>query len=150
MLCGSLNRRGVWRRMDTCICMAESLCCPPETVTTLAISYTPIQNKKLFKMHWFVRSKLPHKYTLLFDNNQLETLVLDDSIMDKMWTVLCLSKKAQLLSKISLKEACIREKRMFFPYINCTSSTFPQPEIIFNTNVILLQNSQSSQSSINH
>ena len=27
--------------------MAESLCCPPETITTLLISYTPIQNKKL-------------------------------------------------------------------------------------------------------
>ena len=26
------------------VCMAESLCCPPETITTLLISYTPIQN----------------------------------------------------------------------------------------------------------
>ena len=25
MLCGSLEGRGVWRRMDTCICMAEAL-----------------------------------------------------------------------------------------------------------------------------
>ena len=33
---------GVWGRMDTCICMAESLCCLPETITTLLISYTPI------------------------------------------------------------------------------------------------------------
>ena len=34
--------------MDTCtsisICMAESLGCSPETITTLLISYTPIQN----------------------------------------------------------------------------------------------------------
>ena len=29
--------------------MAESLHCPPETVTTFLISYTPIQNKKLLK-----------------------------------------------------------------------------------------------------
>ena len=42
MLCGSLIGRGVWRRMDTCICMAELLCCAPETITTLLISYTPI------------------------------------------------------------------------------------------------------------
>ena len=42
MLCGSLDGRGVWGRMDTCICMAESLCCPPETITTLLIGYTPI------------------------------------------------------------------------------------------------------------
>ena len=37
---------GGWGRMDTCMCMAESLCCSPETATTLLISYTPIQNNK--------------------------------------------------------------------------------------------------------
>ena len=31
--------------MDTCICMAESACCPPETITTLLISYTPTENR---------------------------------------------------------------------------------------------------------
>ena len=36
-------------RMDTCICMAESLHCSPETITTLLIGYSPIQNKKLKK-----------------------------------------------------------------------------------------------------
>ena len=40
MWCASLDGRGVWKRMDTCICMAESLCCSPETTTTLLISYT--------------------------------------------------------------------------------------------------------------
>ena len=40
---------GVWGRMDTCICMAESLCCSPETTTTLFIGYTPIMfNTKMF------------------------------------------------------------------------------------------------------
>ena len=29
-------------RMDTCVCVAESLCSPPETITTLLIGYTPI------------------------------------------------------------------------------------------------------------
>ena len=42
MLCGSLNGRGVWGRMNTCIHMVESLCCSPETITTLLIGYTPI------------------------------------------------------------------------------------------------------------
>jgi len=37
MLRGSLDGRGVWGEW-----MAESLCCPPETITTLLISYTPI------------------------------------------------------------------------------------------------------------
>ena len=49
MLCGSLDGRGVWGRMDSCIGLAESLCCPPETITTLLTGYTPIQNKKLKK-----------------------------------------------------------------------------------------------------
>ena len=45
MLRGSLHARGVWGRMDTCICMAESLRNSAET-TTLLIGYTPIQYKK--------------------------------------------------------------------------------------------------------
>ena len=42
VLCGNQDGRKVWGRMETCICMAESLCCPPETVTTLLIGSTPI------------------------------------------------------------------------------------------------------------
>ena len=41
-LCGSLDGRAVWERMDTCVCMAESLCCPPETIRILLIGYTPV------------------------------------------------------------------------------------------------------------
>ena len=48
-LCGSLDGRGVGGRMDTCISMAESLGCSPETIITLLIGYTPIQNKKYFR-----------------------------------------------------------------------------------------------------
>ena len=48
MLCGSLDGMGVCGRMDTCACMAESLCCSPETTMTL-IGYTPMQNKKFKK-----------------------------------------------------------------------------------------------------
>ena len=40
LLLASLDGRGVWRRMDTCIRMAESLCCPPEIITTLLTGYT--------------------------------------------------------------------------------------------------------------
>ena len=47
MLCGSLDIAGVWGRMDTCMCTAESLHSLPETITTLLISDTPIQSKKL-------------------------------------------------------------------------------------------------------
>ena len=36
MLCSSLDGMGVWGRMDTCICVAESLCYAPETIATLS------------------------------------------------------------------------------------------------------------------
>ena len=49
MLCSSLDGRGLWGRMDTCISMAKSLCPSPETITTLLTGYTPIQNKNFMK-----------------------------------------------------------------------------------------------------
>ena len=49
MLCGSLDGRGVWGKMDTCVCMAVFLLCSPEIITILLISCTPIENKK-FKL----------------------------------------------------------------------------------------------------
>ena len=47
VLCGSLDGRGVWRRMDTCICVAESLCHPPETIT---IGYVPVCAQSLSRV----------------------------------------------------------------------------------------------------
>ena len=47
MLSVSLDGRGVWERMDICICVG--VCYPPETVTTLLIGYTSIQNKTFFE-----------------------------------------------------------------------------------------------------
>ena len=35
MLYGSLDGRRVWRRMDTCVCMAGSICCSPKTIRIL-------------------------------------------------------------------------------------------------------------------
>jgi len=48
-LCGSLDGRGVWGRMDTRISMAESFRCSPELITTLLTGYTPTHNKKFKK-----------------------------------------------------------------------------------------------------
>ena len=50
MLCGNLDGGGAGcGRMDTCIHMAESLCCSPETITSSLIGYSPIQNKIFLK-----------------------------------------------------------------------------------------------------
>ena len=64
MLCASLDRRGIWGRMDICIHMAEFLHCSPETITTLLIGYIPIQNvfgvkkkKRERESAWFINQK---------------------------------------------------------------------------------------------
>ena len=56
-----LDRRGVWERMNTCICMAKSFHCSPETTTALLIGYTPRQNKKFKKKKnlYFQERKYP-------------------------------------------------------------------------------------------
>ena len=46
---GSLDGRGVWGRMDTRVCTAEPLGCPPETITTWLTDYSPIQNINFFQ-----------------------------------------------------------------------------------------------------
>ena len=48
---GSLDGRGVWGRMDTCIYKAESLCCAPETIAILLTDYSPKSNKKFKKIN---------------------------------------------------------------------------------------------------
>ena len=46
MLCSSLDRRGFGGE-GIHVYVAEPLVCPLETITTLLMGYTPIQNKKL-------------------------------------------------------------------------------------------------------
>ena len=74
VLYASLDGKGLWGRMDTCICMVESPPCPPETTIPLLIGYTPIQNKKLQ-----VKNKLEKKRTICLhevsDETMLETVL---------------------------------------------------------------------------
>ena len=42
IFCNNLNQKRIWKRIDTCIHITESLCCTHETNTTLLINYTPI------------------------------------------------------------------------------------------------------------
>ena len=48
VLCARQDGSGAWQRMDTCIGMTESLHCSHETVTTLLIDYTLVQNVWVF------------------------------------------------------------------------------------------------------
>ena len=87
ILCGSLDGRGVWGRMDIGICMAESLSCSPETITTLLIGYTPIQNKK------FKRKK--KKDDSRFSTRAIQKLGLPLTGVRKASTGACVRRKVQ-------------------------------------------------------
>ena len=41
ILCNNLNGRRIWKRIDTRTYITESLCCTPETNTTLLINCSP-------------------------------------------------------------------------------------------------------------
>ena len=62
------------KKVGTCICITESLCCTLETNTTLFINFTPVQNKKVLKI------KLPcnthETHVILYVNGiSMETVV---------------------------------------------------------------------------
>ena len=73
ILCASLVGRGGARRMNTYICMAETLRCSPETSTSFLIDYTPIPNEKFKvtkkKEHW---SELPFPFPEDLPNSETE------------------------------------------------------------------------------
>ena len=43
-LCGSLDGRGAWGRLDTCMCVAECFPCSPGTISAFFIGYVVIQS----------------------------------------------------------------------------------------------------------
>ena len=63
MLYDSLDGRGIWERMDACIHVPESLCCLPETITTLVISYACmlilLSQVQRFATSWTVARQAP-------------------------------------------------------------------------------------------
>ena len=62
LLCGSLDGKGVWERMDPCICMVESPCSSPETITALVTGFVcakPPQLCRLFAILWTVARQAP-------------------------------------------------------------------------------------------
>ena len=80
MLCAILDGRGVWGRLDTCICVAASLLCSPETTTTLLIGCTIRQSKniklqkKSFKDHAPLDSN-KHSYLEMKDLEHEKTMI---------------------------------------------------------------------------
>ena len=77
MICGSLDGRVVWERMDTRVCMAEFLCCPPEIIT-LFISYVVMQSPKcvqLFVTPWMAASQASLSLTISWSLPKFKSIV---------------------------------------------------------------------------
>ena len=55
MSCGSLDGRGVWGRMDTCVSMVECLCCPPKVSQRCKLAM-PQNNRKFLKVTSITRT----------------------------------------------------------------------------------------------
>ena len=58
-----LKKVRFWKRMDICMCIAESLCSTPETNTTLWINYTPTYLNVLIHTD-SEKAMAPHSSTL--------------------------------------------------------------------------------------
>ena len=91
MLCDSLDGREVWERMDTCKCMAESLCCPSETTTTLFIGYgfSSVQSLscvQLFATPWIAARQVSLSIT---NFGSLLKLMSIESMMPSNHLILC-------------------------------------------------------------
>ena len=87
--CASQDGRRVWGRMNTCICMAESLCCSPETTTMLLIRYFVVQS--LSRVQLFVTpSKAALQASLSFTISwNLLTFTCIESVMPSHHLILC-------------------------------------------------------------
>ena len=87
---GSQEGRGLGGKwIHAYICVAESLCCSPETITALLIGYTPVQNKKFKKklyIHLFTYLQTcSHTYTcvccFVYESSESESCsVVSDSL----------------------------------------------------------------------
>ena len=76
MLRASLDGSKVWGRMDTCICLSESLHCSPGTTTTLLISCYKIRSLNLkIKKNFLIliKKKTAMRYHLILVRMALVT-----------------------------------------------------------------------------
>ena len=74
--CHGLCGKRIWKGADTCVCITDSLCCTPETNTTLSINYAPVKKTKT------------QSYQLVCHNASMQvTSVTSDSVTP--WTVAC-------------------------------------------------------------
>ena len=86
MIRPSLDGKGVWERMDICICMAESLHCSPETTTILLIGYIPQNKIKSLKFGEKIFKKMSKFPTVILFSN---SIVIQYSLHSRVLLPIC-------------------------------------------------------------
>ena len=85
--------------MDTWICMAGSLCCLPETITTLLFGHTPIQSKELKKK----RSQVGQSYLLCPLGRVKTELLAELKLPLQPHLIYAFSGRFEAVSQVSVK-----------------------------------------------
>ena len=90
ILYGSLDGKGIWKKMDT-LCMAESLCCSSETITTLLISYQFSSVQLLSRVRLFATPWIAARQASLSITNSQSSprLTPIESVMPSNHLILC-------------------------------------------------------------
>ena len=120
-----------WGRMDTCLCMAESHWCLPETIMTLLIGYTPLQNNKFKKnMNWRKGNFVHNWHVCIYINFEIICKPLkfinESSIVSdyKDWVKICFFLKF-LLIYLSLLLVELQKFTLYsFQVCSLSDSTF--------------------------
>ena len=91
ILYNNLNEERIWKRLDTCICITDSLLCTPEPITTLLINcqFSSVQSFSrvwLFATPWIAA----HQASLSITNSRsLLKLMPIESVMPSNHLILC-------------------------------------------------------------
>ena len=83
---GSLDRKEVWRRVKTHLCITELLWCSPKTITTLLIGYVVqlLSHARLFVTPWTAECKVSLSFTIsqrLLEFTSIESVILSNHLI---------------------------------------------------------------------
>ena len=125
-----------WGRIHTCLCMAESHWCLPETIMTLLIGYTPLQNNKFKRiMNWRKGNFVHNWHVCIYIKFEIICkplkVISERSIVtdDKDWVKICFFFKF-LLIYLSILFVELHLTLYSFQVCNLSDSTFVYIKIL--------------------
>ena len=105
MFCGGLDGSGVWRKTDTCVCMAESLHCSPETITPLFANREYSKYKGLLRVSYLVDTCCRRRCLPLWSSRPLgDTARQKEALTAGYPAACCLAQAKQVRNNCALPE----------------------------------------------